>query len=252
MSSSRVHRSSDKRRLHHRYPIKLKLEYRLLCRDGVVKTGQTCTVNISSSGVLFESDDSIRLGMEIELSIAWPARLNNEVGLQLCATGRTVRVQDNCTAVKFLHHEFRTRSIRPLGGGAKMSSSREHRSSDKRRLHHRYPIKLKLEYRLLCRGVVVKTGQTSTVNISSSGVLFESDDSIRLGMEIELSIAWPARLNNEVGLQLCATGRTVRAQDNCTAVEFLDREFRTRGIRPLGGGGQILSPMSAYFVGRAV
>jgi hypothetical protein len=55
---------------------------------------------------------SVPPGQQIELSIAWPARIDGTVRMQLRASGRTVREQENCTGVRILHYEFRTGGIR--------------------------------------------------------------------------------------------------------------------------------------------
>jgi len=41
------------------------------------------TMNISSSGVLFEADRTLRNGVDVDLSLASPATLSNPVGLTL-------------------------------------------------------------------------------------------------------------------------------------------------------------------------
>jgi hypothetical protein len=72
--------------------------------DEVVKTARGWTVDISNSGVLLEADDALPEGIQIELSLAWPARLNNDVGLELCASGSVVRRDKNRTAVRIERH----------------------------------------------------------------------------------------------------------------------------------------------------
>jgi len=75
--------STSGRRSNYRYPIRIDLEYRLLKGSRVLKAGRGRTVNFSSSGILFESEESLPPAMRIHLSIAWPARLNNRVALNL-------------------------------------------------------------------------------------------------------------------------------------------------------------------------
>jgi len=96
----------------HRFPIEADLCYLLLNGKTIVAAGHGRSLNISSSGVLFESMHSLRPGQQIELSIAWPARIDGIVRMQLRASGQTVREQDNCTGVRILHYEFRTGGIR--------------------------------------------------------------------------------------------------------------------------------------------
>jgi hypothetical protein len=98
------------RRSHLRYPVVVEVEYKVLRGDDAVKTGQGWTVDISSSGVLFEADEALPEGTRIELLIAWPARMNNDIGLELCASGCAVRRENNRTAVRIERHVFRTRS----------------------------------------------------------------------------------------------------------------------------------------------
>lgn len=94
-----------------------------------------------------------------------------------------------------------------------MSSALRRFPTDKldRRLNWRYPISLALQYQLLNRGGVFQTGVGRTANISSSGALFEADFALTPGLHIELLVEWPARINNEVELNLWLKGKIVRA-----------------------------------------
>jgi hypothetical protein len=102
----------EDRLVGHRFPIEAELCYLLLNGKTIVAAGHGRSLNISSGGILFESMHSVRPGQQIELSIAWPAKIDGIVRMQLRASGRTVREQDNRTAVRILHYEFRTGSIR--------------------------------------------------------------------------------------------------------------------------------------------
>jgi hypothetical protein len=99
-----------------------------------------------------------------------------------------------------------------------------------RRLCPRYPIEAALEW--VIQGRRAAAGLGKTINFSSRGILFQSDQTVAERAQIELAIAWPARLDNVAGLTLHVTGRTVRSQGKCAAVKILRREFRTR---PLAG-----------------
>jgi len=100
------------RRSSQRYPIDAALRYRFVLNRKAV-TGTGGTVNLSSDGVLFRTANPLPKGVRIELSIAWPARLDNLVGLNLHVTGETVRTEGSFTAVIFRRHEFRTQGMRP-------------------------------------------------------------------------------------------------------------------------------------------
>jgi hypothetical protein len=71
-----------------------------------------------ATAILFESRHALPPGLDIELSIAWPARIGDVVPLKLCVSGQTVRGQDQCTAVKILRHTFRTRGARESDASA--------------------------------------------------------------------------------------------------------------------------------------
>jgi c-di-GMP-binding flagellar brake protein YcgR len=98
------------RRSHRRYSVIAEVEYNVLSGDHAGKTARGWTVDISSSGVLFEADEALPEGTRIEVLVAWPARPNNDVGLELCASGHAVRRDNNRTAVRIERHVFRTRS----------------------------------------------------------------------------------------------------------------------------------------------
>lgn len=90
--------------------IEREVHYRVLNgKNGeLAATGKT--VNISSSGVLFTSEHLLLPGRSVELSIDWPAQLNNKCALKLVARGRVVRLVDGCVALEIIQHEFRTKA----------------------------------------------------------------------------------------------------------------------------------------------
>lgn len=99
---------------------------------------------------------------------------------------------------------------------------------------HSYPLTIDLEYRLLDRGRAVKAGRGRTVRLSSACVQFECADYLPEQSKVEISIVWPVRLDNNVGLKLCLVGRTVSSQDHLIVVEIQRYEFRTRSKRARG------------------
>ena len=72
------------------------------------------------------------------------------------------------------------------------------------------------------------TGTGTTVNMSSSGVLFTVDQTLLPGPRIDVSISWPAELNKQCALRLVARGRVVRYSSGQAAVEIQQYEFRTQ------------------------
>ncbi len=74
-----------------------------------------------------------------------------------------------------------------------------------------------------------ETGVGRTVNMSSSGVLFTSEQPLFPGRRLELSVSWPAQLDNKCPLKLVARGKIVRSDAGLAAIEIQQYEFRTAG-----------------------
>jgi hypothetical protein len=96
------------RRHSDRFPIERELRYRVLSKRNAEEGGEGMTVNISSSGVLFTSNHVLVPGRRVELSISWPAQLNNKCALRLVARGRVVRFEGGRAAMEIQQYEFRT------------------------------------------------------------------------------------------------------------------------------------------------
>jgi hypothetical protein len=95
-----------------RYPIRMNLRYSLVRRKQVLKTGRGTTINLSSSGILFEAEESLPPGYIVHLAIGWPGKIDERAGLVLHITARTVRGQGNLTGAVIVRHEFHVRSLR--------------------------------------------------------------------------------------------------------------------------------------------
>jgi len=100
------------RRHNDRFPIERDLRYRVLNKRGE-EAGDGRTVNISSSGVLFTSAHILLPGRRMEVSISWPAQLDNKTSLKLVARGRVVRFENGRAAIEIQQYEFRTLSSGP-------------------------------------------------------------------------------------------------------------------------------------------
>lgn len=105
--------------------------------------------------------------------------------------------------------------------------SREQRSK------RRYAIEREVKYRLLSGHQIAETGSGKTLNISSSGVSFTSEQSLQVGSIVELSVSWPALLNNSCAMKLMVFGRVVRSEGGVCAMTIERYEFRTQGTRPM-------------------
>src|SRR6266478_526543 len=110
----REHVRAD-RRHSDRFPIEREVRYRVLSKRNGEESGDGKTINISSSGILFTSEHILLPGRRMELSISWPAQLNNKCALKLVARGRVVRFEHGRAAIEIQQYEFRTLSSSAAG-----------------------------------------------------------------------------------------------------------------------------------------
>lgn len=111
--------------------------------------------------------------------------------------------------------------------------SNERKPEPERRASDRFPIERDVRFKVLSKKRPEEAGSGKTINISSTGVLFTTDRYLIPGRRLELSISWPAQLNDKCPLKLAARGRLVRTEQGRAAMEIQQYEFRTAG-----GGGQ--------------
>lgn len=106
--------------------------------------------------------------------------------------------------------------------------------SVERRCAQRFPIEQEALYRILDhRAIAPESGAGRTIDISSDGVLFETEQRLRSGKRVELSVNWPAALDGGCPLKFVALGRVVRAEDNKAAMHIEQYEFRTRRTKEI-------------------
>ena len=98
-----------------------------------------------------------------------------------------------------------------------------------------------VRYRVLNKRGGDEAGEGSTVNMSSSGILFTSKHLLLPGRRLELAINWPAQLNNQVPLKLVARGRVVRCEEGTAALEIQQYEFRTHSTGATAGGAKAVN-----------
>lgn len=98
----------SERRGADRFPIQRDVKYKVLSRRNADLAGSGQTLNMSSSGILFSTEVELQPGRQVEVSVAWPAQLNNTTPLKLVARGRVVRAQEDQAALEIQHYEFRT------------------------------------------------------------------------------------------------------------------------------------------------
>ena len=101
---------NTERRRSSRFPIEREVRYKTLNQRAEILAGNGRTLNISSSGVLFTSDHDLPVGTRLEVSISWPAQLNEKCLLNLVARGRVIRHTKGQLALQIQQYEFRTQS----------------------------------------------------------------------------------------------------------------------------------------------
>ena len=103
---------TGERRGKRRFRIERDARYKLLYGQHIAETGPAKTVNISSSGVWFTTETALPMGVPIELTISWPALLNDYCPMKLMIYGCVIRTGDKGAAVAIERYEFRTQGTR--------------------------------------------------------------------------------------------------------------------------------------------
>jgi c-di-GMP-binding flagellar brake protein YcgR len=106
------------RRGNSRFPVKEDVRYRVLQSKAVQVSGSGKTLDISSGGILFTTHERLLPGRLVEIAVNWPARLHGTCPLQLVATGRVVRSDEDTAAVRIERYEFKTRASSAVAAGA--------------------------------------------------------------------------------------------------------------------------------------
>jgi len=109
-------------------------------------------------------------------------------------------------------------------------ANRSQRLAGDRRASDRLAIGQEVRYKVLAKDKrESKTGVGKVLNMSSSGVLFSTETTLREGERVELTVSWPARLNEVTPLKLVAVGRVVRSEEKQAAIVIEKYDFKTRG-----------------------
>jgi len=101
-------------------------------------------------------------------------------------------------------------------------------ATGERRTNARFTRRMAVTYQTLDPPILSGQGTGETLNIGSKGLVFTSNEQLETGQSVKVSLDWPARLENQVRLQLIAYGRIVRNADGQTAMTIDKYEFRTR------------------------
>jgi hypothetical protein len=97
-----------------------------------------------------------------------------------------------------------------------------------RRTKKRFTMHRDIRYKMVEDGVVVAAGTGQTLDVSSGGVAFAADGAIQKGAHVELSISWPALLNETCPMRLIVFGQILRAHGRMAVCSVDKYEFRTQ------------------------
>jgi DNA-binding NarL/FixJ family response regulator len=130
----------------------------------------------------------------------------------------------------FCYEDLDTANFRRSVAGALKNGAHEaaEKKESERRTNARFDCHLAVSYQTLEKPFLSGQGSSETLNISSKGVLFKADEALEPGQLIQVSVEWPARLENQIPLKLVAEGRIVRNIKGVAAMTIEKYEFRTR------------------------
>lgn len=109
-------------RKRQRYDLSLELSYSYR-RNGSTWFGTGRTTDLSDEAVRFENDGKLPKGVEVELRIAWPFRLQSVCPLELVVRGAVLRTGENGTVLKMKSYEFRTCGERSFDQAASLGTA---------------------------------------------------------------------------------------------------------------------------------
>jgi hypothetical protein len=114
-------RADREKRTKRRFQIDQEVRYKMLYGQRIAETGVGRTMNVSSGGVWFSTENMLTSGMPVELSMNWPVLLNESCPMKLMIYGCVVRSNERGAAVAIERYEFRTQGSRNLQNTAAVS-----------------------------------------------------------------------------------------------------------------------------------
>jgi hypothetical protein len=97
-----------------------------------------------------------------------------------------------------------------------------------RRTKKRFKLQREIRYKMVEDGVVVAAGIGQTLDVGSGGVAFAADGAMQEGAFVELSISWPALLDERCPMRLIVFGQILRAHGRKAVCSVNKYEFRTQ------------------------
>jgi hypothetical protein len=103
-----------------------------------------------------------------------------------------------------------------------------------RRAKYRFEIQRELRYKATADRIQPASGVGRTLNLCSGGVAFLAEHPLPEGAFVELSISWPALLDESCPMRLNVFGRVIRTAGLAVVCSIDKYEFRTapRVLRP--------------------
>jgi hypothetical protein len=106
------------RRSSERLPIEREVHFRVIKnRSGKEASGFGKTVNMSSSGVMFTTEEMLPSRCRLQLDIDWPAKLDDKCALKFVAEGHLVRSEEGLAVLEIQRYELRTKRSGSTGMG---------------------------------------------------------------------------------------------------------------------------------------
>lgn len=105
-----------------------------------------------------------------------------------------------------------------------------------------FPVALDLLYQVLGDGHVENRGTGRTLWMSSREIIFETEKPLRAGTELEITVAWPARLDDRIALQLRIRALVLHTLSIGVTAEIRKYEFRTAACLSRRAGAADCAP----------
>jgi hypothetical protein len=113
-----------------------------------------------------------------------------------------------------------------------------------------FPLSLEMHYKI--RGDAgEQPGEGRTLWISSRTLIFEPDRPLSSGTDLEITIPWPVRLDERIGLQLWIRARVAHTLSQGVTAEIRKYQFRTRGAVYAAAAGQSASASAGVLTAQA-
>jgi hypothetical protein len=103
--------------------------------------------------------------------------------------------------------------------------------TNERRARQRFRIGQDVRYKCLSGGRLSDGGAGKSLDVSSGGVRFTTERALSVGELLEVTVKWPALVDNTCLMKLVINGQVIRSDPNSAAVKIERYEFRTRASK---------------------